>query len=171
MCWRQGTCMHIFGSILYGNVSLNFLHRYRLMQNEIKFLFVCPVQMQVTAMKLSSTKFQALTFSFKLRNNIIPPLCFLLVIFCVCFLFSSACSGTGAECWWEENLTHFQEIIYSDSFSCCKLFLFSQVVDWSRCSHKYWVSAKQKCLKKEKEYLRARNVLMLSPCEWIPGMA
>lgn len=36
---KTDICMHFFGLILSGNVSLNFLHRYRIMQNELKSVF------------------------------------------------------------------------------------------------------------------------------------
>lgn len=79
-----GICKCIFGSILSVSVSINFLHRCRIMQNEFKLPFVCPVQIQVTARRLPQKMFQALTFSSKLRNNVSSSLlsaCYVLFTF------------------------------------------------------------------------------------------
>lgn len=94
--------MHIFGSIPNGNLSLNCLHKYRVNQNELIFLLLCPMQIQVTARRLSLKKKKKKSFTpwFCPLNREItfPSLCFLFVMFCVCFLFSRAFYGTGTEC-------------------------------------------------------------------------
>lgn len=79
--------MHIFGSIPNGNLSLNCLHKYRVNQNELIFL-LCPMQIQVTARRLSFKK-KKKSFSpwFCPLNREIT--CFLLSAFCLlCFVFA-----------------------------------------------------------------------------------